>query len=134
MQTNEQPQQSALCSMCHTFFGSSKTDGLCSSCYKLHHPEKPTQTAVIKEQIMEDVKETPKETAPIVKPIQPKAKCHSCGMKVGYLGYSCKCGYTYCGKHRYSDMHNCTYDYKTEAKEKISKANPAVVAEKLNKL
>ena len=134
MQTNKQPHQTALCFVCRAFFGTSKTDGMCSSCYKLHHPESSTQTAILKEQIMEDIKEPPKETTPEVKPSKPAAKCQSCGIRVGYLGYTCKCGYTYCGKHRYFDTHNCTYDYKTEAKEKISKANPAVVAEKLNKL
>ncbi len=55
-------------------------------------------------------------------------------MKVGLLGYGCKCGYTYCGKHRYPEEHACTYDHRAEAKAKIDKANPLVEAEKMAKL
>eukprot|EP00826_Nyctotherus_ovalis_P057809 TRINITY_DN7915_c0_g1_i1.p1 TRINITY_DN7915_c0_g1~~TRINITY_DN7915_c0_g1_i1.p1 ORF type:complete len:134 (+),score=36.01 TRINITY_DN7915_c0_g1_i1:167-568(+) len=133
MQTNEQPPKTSLCSLCRAFFGSDKTNGLCSACYKLQHPETSAPTPVPRGQIVEELKQPPQAPEP-VKVNQTGTKCRECGVRVGYLGYPCKCGYVYCGKHRYDDMHGCTFDYKGEAKEKISKANPAVVAEKLNKL
>ncbi|KAL8091024.1 hypothetical protein AgCh_040206 [Apium graveolens] len=40
----------------------------------------------------------------------------------------------YCADHRYSDKHECSYDYRTAAKDAITKANPIVKAEKLDKI
>ncbi|KAM3205629.1 hypothetical protein P3L10_029039 [Capsicum annuum] len=36
--------------------------------------------------------------------------------------------------HRYSDKHNCPFDYRNAGQNAIVKANPNVVAEKLNKI
>lgn len=49
-------------------------------------------------------------------------------------GFGCRCGNLFCGIHRYSDKHNCPYDYKTEAADKIRKENPVVVAEKIQRI
>ncbi|XP_033929656.1 AN1-type zinc finger protein 5-like [Melopsittacus undulatus] len=67
----------------------------------------------------------------------PKPKmnrCFMCRKKVGLTGFDCRCGNLFCGLHRYSDKHNCPYDYKTEAAEKIWKENPVVVAEKIRRI
>lgn len=61
-------------------------------------------------------------------------RCGSCKKKVGLVGFNCKCGTTFCGSHRYPEEHKCTYDYKVAGKEAIAKANPLVVAEKLQRL
>lgn len=49
-------------------------------------------------------------------------------------GFGCRCGNLFCGIHRYSDKHDCPYDYKTEAADKIRKENPVVVAEKIQRI
>ncbi|XP_043933904.1 AN1-type zinc finger protein 6 isoform X4 [Protopterus annectens] len=49
-------------------------------------------------------------------------------------GFECRCGNVFCGTHRYSDKHNCSYDYKADAAEKIRKENPVVVGEKIQKI
>lgn len=49
-------------------------------------------------------------------------------------GFDCRCGNLFCGLHRYSDKHNCPYDYKAEAAAKIRKENPVVVAEKIQRI
>ncbi|KAF3629487.1 hypothetical protein FXO38_27657 [Capsicum annuum] len=36
--------------------------------------------------------------------------------------------------HRYSDKHDCPFDYKNAGQDAIANANPVVVAEKLNKI
>ncbi|KAF3678005.1 hypothetical protein FXO37_04575 [Capsicum annuum] len=36
--------------------------------------------------------------------------------------------------HHYSDKHNCPFDYRNAGQNAIAKANPIVVAEKLNKI
>ncbi|XP_069017373.1 AN1-type zinc finger protein 5-like isoform X2 [Embiotoca jacksoni] len=49
-------------------------------------------------------------------------------------GFDCRCGNLFCGLHRYSDKHNCPYDYKAEAAAKIRKENPVVVADKIQRI
>ncbi|KAJ7994730.1 hypothetical protein DPEC_G00252510 [Dallia pectoralis] len=63
-----------------------------------------------------------------------KNRCFTCRKKVGLTGFDCRCGNVFCGAHRYSDIHNCTFDYKADAAEKIRKANPVVVGEKIQKI
>merc|ERR1719375_1347226 len=56
-----------------------------------------------------------------------------CNKKVGLTGFKCKCGYVFCGAHRYAGEHECDFDYKTTGREAIAKANPVVVAPKLER-
>uniref|UniRef100_A0A4W5PJZ3 Zinc finger AN1-type containing 6 n=1 Tax=Hucho hucho TaxID=62062 RepID=A0A4W5PJZ3_9TELE len=69
---------------------------------------------------------------------EPKAtkknRCFSCRKKVGLTGFDCRCGNVFCSMHRYSDIHNCTFNYKADAAEKIRKANPVCVGEKIQKI
>lgn len=51
-----------------------------------------------------------------------------------FPGFDCRCGNLFCGIHRYSDKHNCPYDYKAEAAAKIRKENPVVVADKIQRI
>lgn len=55
-------------------------------------------------------------------------------MSLYVSGFDCRCGNMFCGIHRYSDVHNCTFDYKTDGAEKIRKENPVVVGEKITKI
>ncbi|KAL5543431.1 hypothetical protein UlMin_007215 [Ulmus minor] len=61
-------------------------------------------------------------------------KCGSCRKRVGLTGFNCRCGNLFCAAHRYSDKHNCQFDYQSAARDSISKANPIVKAEKLDKI
>ncbi|KAJ8285182.1 hypothetical protein GJAV_G00023220 [Gymnothorax javanicus] len=63
-----------------------------------------------------------------------KNRCFMCRKKVGLTGFDCRCGNLFCGLHRYSDKHNCPYDYKAEAAAKIRKENPVVVADKIQRI
>lgn len=63
-----------------------------------------------------------------------KNRCHTCKKKVGLTGFQCRCGGLYCGLHRYSDKHECSFDYKEMAQEQIRKANPVVVGQKVQKI
>lgn len=65
---------------------------------------------------------------------QPKKnRCWSCNKKVGLTGFTCKCGSTFCGTHRYPEKHECTYDFKVAGRVAIAKANPVVKAPKLDR-
>jgi predicted nucleic acid binding AN1-type Zn finger protein len=58
-------------------------------------------------------------------------RCATCRKKVGLLGFRCRCEGTFCSVHRYSDKHECGFDYKTAGREQIAKRNPVVVADKI---
>ncbi|KAI9999374.1 hypothetical protein NQD34_018267 [Periophthalmus magnuspinnatus] len=81
-------------------------------------------------QLPQAIREDP--TAPPLKP--KKNRCFICRKKLGLTGFDCRCGQQFCGLHRYSDKHHCSYDYRTEAAEKIRKENPVVVADKIQRI
>ncbi|CAL0324035.1 unnamed protein product [Lupinus luteus] len=68
------------------------------------------------------------------KPKGGPKRCDSCNKRVGLTGFNCRCGNIFCAVHRYSDKHNCPFDYRTAGREAIAKANPVVKAEKLDKI
>ena len=41
-----------------------------------------------------------------------KNRCGVCKKKVGLTGFTCRCGGLFCSIHRYSDKHECKFDYK----------------------
>merc|ERR1712218_298293 len=41
-----------------------------------------------------------------------KNRCFSCKKKVGLTGFTCRCGGLFCSINRYSDKHDCSFDYK----------------------
>uniref|UniRef100_A0A1D1Y7G1 Zinc finger A20 and AN1 domain-containing stress-associated protein 8 n=1 Tax=Anthurium amnicola TaxID=1678845 RepID=A0A1D1Y7G1_9ARAE len=61
-------------------------------------------------------------------------RCNTCRKRVGLTGFNCRCGNLFCASHRYSDKHNCPFDYRTTGRDAIAKANPVVKAEKLDKI
>lgn len=61
-------------------------------------------------------------------------RCSACRKRVGLTGFNCRCGNLYCALHRYSDKHDCKFDYRTAARDAIAKANPVVKADKLDKI
>ncbi|CAL8246605.1 unnamed protein product [Lota lota] len=68
------------------------------------------------------------------KPRAKRNRCFTCRKKLGLTGFDCRCGNVFCGAHRYSDLHGCTFDYRAEAAAKIKKENPVVIGEKIQKI
>jgi len=64
---------------------------------------------------------------------QNPGRCLSCNKKVGLLGFQCRCGFVFCGQHRYADAHECAFDYKTFEREQLRLKNPEVTAAKIEK-
>ncbi|KAL6646122.1 hypothetical protein ACP70R_017730 [Stipagrostis hirtigluma subsp. patula] len=58
-------------------------------------------------------------------------RCNSCRKRVGLTGFRCRCGELFCGAHRYSDRHDCSYDYKSVGRDAIARENPVVRASKI---
>ncbi|KAL0346265.1 UNVERIFIED_CONTAM: Zinc finger A20 and AN1 domain-containing stress-associated protein 8 [Sesamum radiatum] len=68
------------------------------------------------------------------KPKEGPNRCTTCRKRVGLTGFNCKCGNLFCSVHRYSDKHECPFDYRTAGRDAIAKANPLVKADKLDKI
>ncbi|XP_047330784.1 zinc finger A20 and AN1 domain-containing stress-associated protein 8-like [Impatiens glandulifera] len=61
-------------------------------------------------------------------------RCFTCKKRVGLTGFLCRCENMFCGSHRYSDKHECPFDYVVAGQDAIAKANPVVKADKLDKI
>ena len=91
-------------------------------------------------------------------------RCATCKKKLGLTGFTCRCGGLFCSIHRYSDKHQCDFDYKVIISlklvsfgarqlfcvftaqdcnvkmfqalgaEEITRSNPVVVAQKVAKI
>jgi hypothetical protein len=57
--------------------------------------------------------ETPKQLLPTAQAQKQGGRCEACRAKVGLTAITCRCGGTYCARHRYAEAHCCQFDYKT---------------------
>jgi hypothetical protein len=46
----------------------------------------------------------------------------------------CKCKLLFCSIHKPTTIHNCAFDYKKEHEDKLNKANPRIIGEKIKKI
>ncbi|XP_022919606.1 AN1-type zinc finger protein 6 isoform X1 [Onthophagus taurus] len=63
-----------------------------------------------------------------------KNRCATCRKKVGLTGFECRCGGLFCAVHRYSDKHDCSFNYREMGAQEIRRNNPVVVGEKIQKI
>ncbi|KAK5578147.1 hypothetical protein RB653_003100 [Dictyostelium firmibasis] len=160
--TTQQPNTPTPCSKGCGFFGNPLTENMCSKCFRNKKEEtvpnndnninstnstnkkdieinKQTTNAVVETAKLAEVEE-PTTTAEEEKEKDTKkvqtdtTKCFSCNKKVGLLGFKCRCSFVYCSTHRYSNKHDCSFDYKSAGKEQLAKDNPTVMASKINKI
>lgn len=62
-------------------------------------------------------------------------RCYVCSIKLPLCSqFKCKCDNYFCTKHRHIELHNCSYDGKTEHIANLKKMNPLVVATKVDKI
>ncbi|CAA0820732.1 Zinc finger A20 and AN1 domain-containing stress-associated protein 5 [Striga hermonthica] len=71
------------------------------------------------------------EAAAVAPAKREVSRCSGCRRKVGLAGFRCRCGELFCASHRYSDRHDCSYDYKSAGREAIARENPVVKAAKI---
>jgi hypothetical protein len=69
-------------------------------------------------------------------PSPAKARCgkDGCGKKLGLAAIKCKCGGIFCPVHRYSNEHNCDFDFRQAQQKALEQANPVVQGEKVTKI
>jgi predicted nucleic acid binding AN1-type Zn finger protein len=77
------------------------------------------------EEAMEEEEEPPKKVQ------VNTSRCWTCNRKIGLLGFQCKCEYFFCSEHRYSDKHQCTFDFKAQGRQQLTKANPTIAPSKV---
>lgn len=66
---------------------------------------------------------------------EPRSRCVKCNKRLTLTNtYSCRCGQIFCTIHRYSEAHDCTYDYKSEGRKILEQNNPLISAPKLPKI
>ncbi|KAL3662035.1 hypothetical protein V7S43_012842 [Phytophthora oleae] len=80
---------------------------------------------------LEEKTKEKKDTKPVQK---NRRRCWECKVKVGLTAVKCRCDYTFCGKHRYAEEHNCAFNFKTAGKRKLEEENPVVVPAKVARI
>lgn len=138
--TSSSPSSSASSSVTSSVAGAIKFGEKSprSSSSKRLSPERITDLAEIRRDLKEEVKEASlaQPTMPVTAAAVKRGvnRCSGCRRKVGLTGFRCRCGELFCAEHRYSDRHDCSYDYKAAGREAIARENPVVKAAKLVKL
>ncbi|KAL8094863.1 hypothetical protein AgCh_036395 [Apium graveolens] len=155
----QSPEGHRLCANNCGFFGSPATLNFCSKCYRdismKAEQEKSAKSAVenslfpapappmvfpsssatfspeVDRRVIEEAAATSAEVPAVM--VIPN-RCSSCRKRVGLMGFTCKCGVTFCGTHRYPEQHGCTFDFKAVGREAIARDNPLVKADKLDKI
>lgn len=65
------------------------------------------------------------------KKLRRVCEAEGCRKKLSLTSVECKCGKAFCSSHRYAEQHNCSYDYKKNKEDLLSKTNPIVAPSKI---
>jgi hypothetical protein len=108
-----------------TFFGSTATKNMCSSCYRDFLVKDAHAAPAVEEKVIEVIAPaTPLEisasTSSSPSALGVKAASNRCAgaghkKKVGLPGFVCHCG-MFCPMHRHTDKHACDFDFKRAAR------------------
>ena len=122
-----------LCTKCMSFYANPQFGSFCSKCYKETHGELPAKPEL---GISESKTAQESGTDTLTKEVKQTNHdhCWKCEKKVGMSSYRCKCGYSFCKKHRMPESHECDFDFAAEGKQQLAKNNPNLHHEKVEKI
>lgn len=63
---------------------------------------------------------------------EKRHRCKSCNKKLELIPFNCRCGNSYCSKHRHAEEHGCSYDYKSEGQKQLTAINILIQNDKLD--
>ena len=134
----------ALCANSCGFFGSATTGHLCSKCFRSNKQQQQLDAMAFDEAIISGLmrlklkKAQPDDIGAGGEgeqtPEESKNQCVACRKKLGLLGFTCRCGGTYCSAHRHEAAHECWFDYKAAGREQIARHNLVVIAQKVARI
>ncbi|KAK9115087.1 hypothetical protein Syun_021884 [Stephania yunnanensis] len=149
------PEALTLCVNNCGFAGNPATNNMCQACFKASLSLPPPSSSSsrcaasidrsdrlqaegkkkvsLSSKVMEDLEATEATEAKKMEvvPRREVNRCLTCRRKVGLTGFRCRCGDLFCSDHRYSDRHDCSFDYKAAGREAIARENPVVRAAKI---
>ena len=120
----------ALCLNCHSFFANPLFKGFCSKCFKEANPAPASKTP---EPAKAPAPQAPARNQPSAEQKDHEA-CWSCQKRVGISGFLCRCGFTFCKKHRLPESHPCGFDFKEQGKKLLAEQNQRLEGAKVEKI
>jgi hypothetical protein len=88
-------------------------------------------------QLIPTLKEAEAEikVAPPIEPPVEQKRCGACKKKLCLSDFACaKCTTRYCAMHRLPETHACPHDFKKEGQTLLTKQNPRVIADKVDRI
>lgn len=62
-------------------------------------------------------------------------RCEKCKKRIRLISFACKCKYRMlCNTCKQPEVHGCDFDYRSEEKDRLSKTNPRITTEKMEKI
>ncbi|KAF8396120.1 hypothetical protein HHK36_017732 [Tetracentron sinense] len=141
------PETLTLCINNCGFSGNPATNNMCQKCFKasagirtplqfdkprsssVRSPERSDRTVETRPDLTQDLVTAAERTVSVAR--REVNRCSGCRKRVGLTGFRCRCGDLFCSEHRYSDRHDCSFDYKAAGREAIGRENPVVKAAKI---
>ncbi|KAH9596814.1 AN1-type zinc finger protein 5, variant 2 [Schistosoma haematobium] len=149
------PENKNMCKRGCGFYGSVRFKDMCSKCYQEHIKCSSTleQATLVhstsidipdnrKSQLLDCCEHSPKDSTsnqsdPTTSSQLSRALKRKANPSVSAetsKGFACRCDGLFCSLHRYSDQHECAYDYQANGRLELARANPEVRCPKIRKL
>ena len=63
---------------------------------------------------------------------KPRCSAKDCKKNISLFSFECKCGKSFCGKHKLPEDHDCNYDHKNDGIQHLKQKLVKVTGTKIN--